>query len=204
MQESDFTTSQGLLIVGGILAVIVIITLGLVIARQQRKIQELNQPKYGFLGKPLVGALATAVMILGTVGAISVLNQDTVSFDASADQVSFNVQSSCNPETVSGQYLYDFVVRPRVNPAELRLEPGDRVEVLLIFDANTRFRSEVTQSYTVNLNDSLNFVRVEQLFTPGQHTLFVLASRINEDGTRTQLSGVYNEEFQVAAATCNS
>lgn len=68
------------------LAVLVIAILSAVIIAQNRKIQKMSQPKYGFLGKPLA-VFALAAFMIGSVGAgVYLTNQPTDQVVVNADK----------------------------------------------------------------------------------------------------------------------
>lgn len=74
---------QVLLISVGIF--IIVAFLVLVIVMQQSKLKRLEQPKYGFLGKPLAGILTTVVLGAGLIGGVYLVNQDQTTFETSAN-----------------------------------------------------------------------------------------------------------------------
>lgn len=75
MEESTFSLTQypAFTALLAVVIIVVLVLIGLVIA-QNRKIQDLQKPKYGFLGKPLA-AFAFAAFLVGGTGFVLFVNR---------------------------------------------------------------------------------------------------------------------------------
>lgn len=109
-------SQQQLLIAGIVVIAIVAFLFGVIILRQRRQIQYMQQPRYGFLGKPIMAAAATAVMVAGIIGGVTVLNQQrSLDFTAKADY-NLEIVLTKRQIAVSGSNAnYQFTATPRVD-----------------------------------------------------------------------------------------
>ncbi|MEO6728769.1 MAG: hypothetical protein ABIM99_02495 [Candidatus Dojkabacteria bacterium] len=98
-----------------VVIIVVLVLIGLVIT-QNRKIQDLQTPKYGFLGKPLAAFAFAAFLVGGTGFVLFVNNQQQ---DVSVANASFTIDASIiatesNPVT----HEYKLVAIPLVDGKE--------------------------------------------------------------------------------------
>jgi len=78
--------SQDILFVA-VLGLVLIMFLVVLVLNQQKRLNQLQKPRYGFLGKPLLGLAATTLMAAGLVGGLYLVNQrDLQPLDAKADK----------------------------------------------------------------------------------------------------------------------
>ncbi len=75
---------QVLIFAGAGLFLFILFLVGVVIW-QRNRIKELQRPKYGFLGKPLMAVVATLVLGVGLVGGVYLTQQESVDPRTSAD-----------------------------------------------------------------------------------------------------------------------
>jgi len=69
-----------------------------ILLKQQLAFKRYQHPKYGFLGKPLLGMVSTAVILAGLIGGVFLVNQKTTTFTTKADlNISLNLDKSCVP-----------------------------------------------------------------------------------------------------------
>lgn len=136
--------------------IFLIMLLVVFIIRQQRQIQYLSQPRYGFLGKSLSAAVVTIIMGVSIVGGVHVLNQRSeLSFQAKAD---LDLQISMTKKLISSSgtsVTYQFSAIPKVkvntNSGIQDVEPNSKWNVYWNFTKlgstqPTLSRSEVSLS----------------------------------------------------------
>lgn len=98
-----------------VVLVVVLVLVGLVI-NQNRKIQDLQKPKYGFLGKPLAAFFAMAFLIGGAGFVFYTNNQQTDVPIASADLTAEINIVATEVDPILKQYRFNMV--PVVNGVE--------------------------------------------------------------------------------------
>lgn len=110
MEESSLLLTQypAFAALFAVVIIVVLVLLGLVIA-QNRRIQEIQKPKYGFLGKPLAAFAFAAFLIGGTGFTLFVAqNQQDVSV-ANADFVIDLTIISTEVNPVTSEYTFNAV-----------------------------------------------------------------------------------------------
>lgn len=96
MDILNFLSNNLLVVLGGSLFLAILIGLSSVIVYQQTKIKKLEQPKYGFLGKPIAASLLSTLVVAGLVGGIYLVNQEeTTGPVAEADSAAVAIEASC-------------------------------------------------------------------------------------------------------------
>jgi preprotein translocase subunit YajC len=105
-------TQLALIIAVGIVFLVAVLTI--VIILQRRQIKKLEEPRYGFLGKPLPALITTLVLGAGLVGSVYLVNQDQTTVDTEA---TVEIEISYTKELIAqnGVNTYLFRAVPSIN-----------------------------------------------------------------------------------------
>lgn len=186
------------------IGVLVVASLVYVIFRQQRTIKDLQQPKYGFLGKPLAG-LVTILMIGGLIGGVYLNTRPAGELDptASADQVSFEVRAECEPVTTRN---YNYIINVGfADNIDIDLPSSSNIQVSVVFDARKPNVQTLIRNSTLEQMNSEG-LDIEANLESGTHTLFISAAVIGSEDSGDievqQLRGTFEDTFEVSRAVC--
>jgi hypothetical protein len=177
-------TDQNMILVGAAVLLLFIIALVVMIVRQQQQINRLKQPKYGFLGKPLAGAMATLLMAGGILGGLYLVNNQDQSLDyrATAGEGSFNIVETClgksaDEEAVDPEFEYQFEIDPIFSSDIPVPEAGEEFQIFMLVDPNTVDTQTFVENYVIEDPNDLN---LETVFTvdveAGVHTYTISAN----------------------------
>lgn len=177
-------STTNLLIVAAAL-VAMIFFLVVVVISQRRKLQDLQRPKYGFLGKPLT-AVATLIMLGGLVGGVYLVSQpETTPLDANAGKnVTLNVEYKLVIDNQSTR-VYEFSGIPVVDNVPYGSVGDETYSLFWNFTGtqnigpDTRGLSEIGVSKT-----KPSLVKIE--LKPGVYTLRVLVVHEGKNYVHTQ------------------
>lgn len=122
-----------------VVIIVVLVLIGLVIA-QNRKIQDLQKPKYGFLGKPLAAFAFAAFLVGGTGFVLFVNNQQQ---DVSVANASFTIDLTIIATEVNHvTHEYKFNAIPLVDGVEWGNNKAYKFDVYWTL-SNTSTQTEV-------------------------------------------------------------
>jgi hypothetical protein len=108
---------QQVLIFAGAGVFLLVLFLVGVVVWQRNRIKELQRPKYGFLGKPLMAIVATLVLGVGLVGGVYLTQQESVDPRTSADlDVNITIEKELKGEGERvNSYIYELEAIPEVD-----------------------------------------------------------------------------------------
>jgi hypothetical protein len=167
-----------------------IATLAVTVIIQQQRLKTLTQPRYGFLGKPIVPALAMAIMLGGIGAGVYLVNQQPGSLDptAKAGELKIIVSKNCVSAT-SGVTKYE--LSAVVNDAKAAELKDAKYDLFWSFNVNT----ENYQSKSENDVTATHKSKITVDLVPGVNKLVLLAVR----DSATTVQDTYTEEFNVPA-----
>lgn len=123
--EREYATYVSLFVI----ITVIIAVLSFIIVSQNKKINELQRPRYGFLGKPLAVFLAIGLLV-GSYGVIFYANRNSTNVgNVSADR---EISGDINyVDLGSGKYLFNVV--PNVNTQPWGKDPENQFNVYWTF-----------------------------------------------------------------------
>lgn len=146
-----------------VIITVIIAVLSFIIISQNKKINELQRPKYGFLGKPIAVVLAVGLLV-GSYGVIFYANRTSTTVgEASAD---LELSAEVNYQKV-GDKSYMFKVTPKVNSLDWGKNPENQFDAYWMFtadDVESEVELDISQNkpggVTVNLEPGVYKVKV--------------------------------------------
>lgn len=109
---------QQLIMLIGAAVFVVIVFLVVIVFMQQNKLKRLEEPRYGFLGKPIASLITAAVLGAGLIGGVYLVNQDETTFQTDAKlsvKVSYTKQLVADNGATA---TYQFRANPTVSGEE--------------------------------------------------------------------------------------
>jgi hypothetical protein len=182
---------QQILYVGVAFAVFLVIVLAVVIIRQQRMIKQLQQPRYGFLGKPLMAAAMTLLMGAGLIGGVYLINRETDPFQA---QAGLNIELALTKELIAENgptSAYNFMMTPTLNGVKYGNEAGATWNIYWNFNRAGSTQPVLTKSEIGLTGKNPSNIRVD--LPKGSYTVFV---SVDYRGKETKLV-TYTESFVI-------